>query len=283
MKIAADMHVHSHFSDGSDAPSEVVRKAKRAGLKAVCLTDHDTVAGLHDFTYAGREAGIDTLPGIEITCRNAVHVLGYGIDFLQAERIDAFFAESRRKSQEDFLEVLARYRVAGVMDVTLEDIRSTTGFKGDPGTLHIAEYRRRVLRTSFEKIKEEVRKGGICRTVGHDESYPTIGAAIRLIRDIGGVAVLAHPAPTFFHDEHNSKDAHAMIAELHVMKQEGLAGIEVYHIKHSAADRSVLLAIAKKLELFVTGGSDSHGRHKSYGIGDAGVDYRTFEKIKEFL
>ena len=281
MRIEADMHIHSHYSDGSMSPFEIVRNAKQIGLKAVCLTDHDTVAGFEEFALAVKEFCIDTIPGIEIGCRNSIHILGYKIDFRRNDAISDFFADKIKTQERDFFAVLERYRKNGIMDITPNEIRQAVNCKGQLGTLHIAEYRRRVLKISFEQIKHEVRKGGICRSTCDDEAYPTAQEAIRFIRSIGGMAILAHPGNTFLHDESNLEESVQLFCdELSDMKQCGLVGIELSHSKHSSSQKTLLSTLAKKMNLIMTGGSDSHGSHKNFAIGNAGIDYNSFLAIK---
>ncbi|MDD5396435.1 MAG: PHP domain-containing protein [Candidatus Moranbacteria bacterium] len=280
MKTEVDMHLHSNYSDGSKSPAEIVLDAQKKGMKAICLTDHDTVDGLPEFICSAKKINIEAIPGIEISCRDSIHVLGYGIDFFQTEKINRFFVSSRIAKQKDFLLVLKRYRDAGVMDVDAEEIRRTIGFVGQAGTLHVAEYRRRVLNVPFEQIKKEVCKGGICRSMCDDCNYPTTKEAIDFIHELGGVAILAHPANTFFHKKYSFKKLHIFLKEVYRMKSEKLDGIEVYHSKHSFLERSALSAVAKMMNFLATGGSDSHGCHKNIPIGNAGIDHHSFVEIK---
>ncbi|HEX8974416.1 MAG TPA: PHP domain-containing protein [Patescibacteria group bacterium] len=285
MKIAADLHLHSHYSDGSKSPKEIVWEAKSRGLEALGLTDHETVSGLSEFMHAAEVAGLDALPGIEITCRGDIHILGYGIDFLQTEKMENFFAHRRIEYERSVYIVLERYRAAGIMDVSIEEIRKVVGFKGLAGTMHVAAYRHLGLHVSQEQIKQEVsRDGGICRVTCDSDFYPTTQESIDFIRSVGGIAILAHPANTFLKSGTvYAKNPTTLYELLCKFKREGIAGIEVYHSKHNFMESAELLMLARKLNLLVTGGSDDHGRYKSHGIGNAGISHAEFLRLKEAL
>jgi predicted metal-dependent phosphoesterase TrpH len=277
--------VHSDNSDGSKTIRDGVREAKNKGLKAMAFADHDTTRGLSEFMEEAKSEGIETLSGVEISCRSnfyEMHILGYGIDFTKTQIIENFFASRKAAYEQTVLIVLERYANAGIMNITVEDLRSAIGFKGYASTMHIAAYRHLIMHATHQQVKDEIRKGGICREKCNTDFYPTTQEAIEFIKSLGGIAVLAHSARTFLQDE-NAMTASQFRDFIINLKKEGISGLEVYHPSHSDAEIAMLLKLTKELNLLVTGGSDDHGVYRPHGIGSTGITYEDFMKIKMAL
>lgn len=250
---AIDLHTHSSCSDGSLSPAELVREAGRAGLAAIAITDHDTMAGVAEALTTGREEGIEVVPGVEISANQdgrAVHILGYGADPGHPGLL-SLLAQLQAVRENRNAAILERLASLGIRLSQAELTASTAGLIGRP---HIA--RQLVLRGHASSIEHAFRrflkKNG--RAYVPAEKFPA-GETIRIIREAGGIAVLAHPSSL----DHNLKGVPAILASLVGL---GLGGIEVYYPGHSRKTCQDLLALAARWNLAVTGGSDYHGTLK---------------------
>ncbi len=265
-----DLHVHSNASDGTDAPAEVMRRARAARLDVVALTDHDTTAGLRDAAEA-LPPGLVLVPGIELSCQldsHSVHLLGYLFDAahpgLAAEC--AAIRESRRRRAES---MVARLADLGV-PLTWEQVATVAG-GGVVGRPHIA---RAMIEAGvighFEQAftKQWLAPGGrayVCRYA----PPPTKG--IELVRAAGGVPVLAHPRA--------GRDWHLPDERLADLAAAGLAGLEVDHPNHEAQDRAELRRLATTLRLLALGSSDDHGSLTGHRVGCETTSPGDYERL----
>jgi predicted metal-dependent phosphoesterase TrpH len=270
--MRADLHVHSNASDGTDPPAEVMRRAARAGLDAVALTDHDTVAG---YAQARRAlpAGLTLVPGMELSSRldgHSLHLLAYLFD-----PDDPELADETQRIRDDRVR-RARAMVSRLADlgvpISWDQVAAIAG-TAVVGRPHIA----RALVAS-----------GVIAEPGQAFSRDWIGAggrayvdryaldparAIRLIRAAGGTAVLAHPRAGRSGEWLMSDEQIAQLAAA------GLAGLEVFHPDQNELERSGLLALARDLGLVTTGGSDDHGRLTGHRIGRETTPAAAYEAL----
>ncbi len=247
-----DLHVHTNASDGTLSPAETVRHACRRGLSALAVTDHDTVEGVAEALAAGIDAGIEVVPGIEISAEHhlgTLHVLGYYIhhdDQRLRGRIDVLQQARNERNPR----IIARLRELGVA-ITLEQVEreAETGQVGRPhfAKVMVQQGFVRSVREAFDRYL----KKGACAYI--DKYRFPADAAIACIRDAGGVAVLAHPAII---GPHSSAVLQELVAEL---TGYGLQGIEVYYPEHSSAQQQLYKSLARRFGLVETGGSDFHG------------------------
>jgi len=267
--VRADLHCHSTASDGTCPPAEVMRRARAAGLDVIALTDHDTVAG-----HAGARAalspgargpagppdppGLTFVPGMELSCRldgRSLHLLAYLFDpahpGLAAETASIRDDRVRRARA-----MVAKLAALGA-GVAWEQVAAIAG-DSVVGRPHIARAMAAagVISDPAEAFTAEwIGDGGRA----YEDKYaldPSV--AIGLVRDAGGVSVLAHPGTPGYEvpDE--------VIARL---AAAGLAGVEVWHPEQPAAERARARALAGELGLAATGGSDDHGALTGYRIG----------------
>lgn len=258
-----DLHVHTTASDGTMSPRDVVSLAAMQGLKAIALTDHDTMAGLTEAGEAGELLGVTIVPGIEISsdyCGREMHILGYFLD-PQAEKLRDYIVwvqQSRRSRNEKMVEKLRRKGFA----ITLEGVEAD-----NPGATlgrpHIARYL--VKLGAVGSVKEAFRRyldtGRSCYV---PREYISFAAGAKLIRDCGGVAVLAHPLQYGF-------DRTALDALVKAAAEEKITGMEIYYTGYTQGDINKLFDLAEKYALLPTGGSDFHGENKpgvQLGTGD---------------
>ncbi len=267
----ADLHVHTTASDGIASPAEAVRLALGQGLAALGIADHDTTAGVAGALLAARGTGLEIIPGVEINTDHGtgeVHLLGYLYRWpdsrleIQLTRL----RESRLARMETMVE---RLQVLG-LPVTRERVLALAGAAA-VGRPHVA----RALveggwvrdeREAFDRYLARGRPGYVERA----RFSPTQAAA--LIREAGGVPVLAHPG------EHGK----ALIEEL---LPADLQGIEVYHPDHRPEVVIDLLRLAAEYDLVVTGGSDFHAPGAACGaaIGQVTVPVEVVEALRTRL
>jgi predicted metal-dependent phosphoesterase TrpH len=250
-----DLHTHTNQSDGSFTPTELVLEAERAGLDAVAITDHDTLAGLQEAEAAGALVGVRVIPGVELSAEwqtGSLHILGYFIDPADSRLLQALDAQRRRR-KERLASILVKLARLGMPLSYDEALRTSAG--GVPGKPHIAElmvakgYAPDVGRAR----KEYLEKGGRAYTPKVKLSPED---AVELIVGAGGAAVLAHPHSAFRNDMTGFSSALARFKDI------GLVGVEVYYPLHSADEALFYESNAKDLDLAITGGSDFHGTRK---------------------
>jgi 3',5'-nucleoside bisphosphate phosphatase len=257
-----DLHTHSTASDGTLAPAELMWAAARAGLDAIALTDHDTLAGWIPAEPAAAAAGIEFVPGLELSCRwhaasppIPLHLLGYYLDAdepaLAAELVRVRAARQRRAEQ-----IVTLMRADG-LDVTWDEVAGYAA-GASVGRPHLAQALiRRGLAGSVAAAFAPSMLGQRWRLPKDDVDVFT---GLALIQAAGGVAVFAHPRAT----RRGRVVPDELIAS---MAARGLAGLEVDHEDHTPAQRAHLRALSAKLGLLVTGSSDFHGANKTVRLG----------------
>lgn len=268
-----DLHTHSTASDGTQPPAELVAEARAAGLDVVAITDHDTTAGWHEATRAAVEQGIDLVRGIEISCsrhHESIHLLGYLPDPDDAEL--ALELARARESRITRMDRMIRRMVDGGIDITAEEVRAQVAPGATLGRPHLADaLAAKGVVASRDDAFRELLHDGSPYYVGHYAPDPV--TAIRLVRDAGGVAVLAHPFAMRM-----GTVTDAMVEEL---AAAGLAGLEVHHRDHTDEDVERALRLARRHDLVVTGSSDYHGTGKLNRLGERTTDPGQWSRIVE--
>ncbi len=246
-----DLHVHSTFSDGSMSPTELVQYAHRLGLSAIAITDHDTIEGNEEAMMVGNQLGVEVVSGIELSIKHgdsSVHLLGYLF-----RPLDQMMLFTLHRLQAARLErnkvILANLTRLGV-EIEMQELEKIS-CHGQSGRPHIAQLlmQKGVVKNMDEAFDRYLARGGLAyapRVVLQADE------AILMIKNAGGLAVLAHPQQL----EKSGKDVSGTIGKL---KSAGLDGVEVHYPTHSRQFKKKLQAIAKKLDLLTTGGSDYHG------------------------
>jgi 3',5'-nucleoside bisphosphate phosphatase len=272
--VRIDLHTHSDRSDGTMSPSELVRHAADVGLDVVAITDHDCFAGWQEAQLAAADRSVTLVRGIEISCRHAgesVHLLGYLPDPAYpplVEELDRVLAgrDSRLPA------VLERLRRLGV-DIDIHDVRRVAGDAKAMGRPHVADalVEKGVVVNRDEAFTRFLGPGGPAYV---DRYAADLTVMIGLVGAAGGVSVVAHP----WSGRH---DASALDpAGFAGLKEAGLAGIEVDHQDHDAAERARLRAVAEDLDLLVTGSSDFHGTGKiGFELGCNTTDPAQYERL----
>lgn len=246
-----DLHMHSVFSDGSRTPEELVEEGLSIGLKAMALTDHDTVGGVQRFLAAAERVRMPVLAGVEVSAdvaKGTLHVLGYGVDPKNRVLIEhlRWIREGRDERNREILHKLNRLG----MRVSAEELAQSAGADA-VGRPHIA---RALIAKGYVRDKREafdrlLAKG---KPAYAERRRLTAEATMELIRTAGGLPVIAHP----FTLKLSMKELGVFARRL---QAAGLAGIECYYSEHTPEMQRKFKALADELGLLATGGSDYHG------------------------
>ena len=246
-----DLHMHSTFSDGSLTPEELVAEACRLGLSAIALTDHDSAHGVPRLLAAAQNTPLRAIPGVEISAdfqSGTMHMLGY---FLTHDdpALNEHLNWIRNGREMRNAEILHKLNALGC-HITWEEVKSHAG-EDVVGRPHFAQA---MIEKKFVNNKDEAfdRYLGRGKPAYADRRRLSPSASVKLIRDAGGVAVLAHP----FTLNLKTQQLHSLLIEL---RAAGLAGIEVFYPEHNADMQREYQNLAKDMNLVATGGSDFHG------------------------
>lgn len=249
--MRGDLHCHTTFSDGSEPPEELAEYAKRAGLGCIAVTDHDTMDGAPAAAKRGAQLGVKVIPGIEVSTWDGIHsrkahLLCYMPD--KPEALLELCAGTLRRRDELAQKIVDA--ISGKYPVDIGAVRRRAGESR-------AMYKQHVILaladmgytvSVFGELSRSIfGEGGPC--AGMRTEYPDTREAISLMREAGGVSVLAHPGLYGNFD---------LLEELCAM---GLEGIEVCHPKQSAQDEAIAWEAADRYGLIATGGSDFHGMY----------------------
>ena len=264
-----DLHMHSSYSiDGTYSPAELAQLCKNAGLKVVSLTDHNSTAGVAEMMEYGKKLHIAVIPGVELDCRfedRFLHVLCYGIN-PSDDHWDAHTKAIRSVELAASKALMANVKNLG-LDFDEEEVLALS----DGGVIcgeMIAEVVLRDERNAHAPLLAPYRQGGersdnplvnfywdFC-SPGKEAyayiAYPPLQDVMKLVKEGGGLAVLAHPGLNAGKD----------MAFYQRIKESGIGGIEAYSSYHSAGEIQQYLDIAQKMDFLVTVGSDFHGKTK---------------------
>lgn len=265
-----DLHSHTTASDGQHSPAELVSLAASAGVTALAVTDHDTVAGLGEAAEAAKAHGMELVAGIELSAfvlRREVHILGHFVrpDFEELASYDARLRVEREQRMEKMVEGLRKMG----FPVRMEQVRALAG-GAQLGRPHLA--RLLVDQGWCIDVKQAFdRFLGAGKSAWVDRFKLDAADAIRLIHRAGGTATLAHPG--------SSKVERY---ELLQMAKAGLDGLEALHLDHNPSVQERYLKFAKEFDLVPTGGSDFHGEAVTPGKrpGDSTTPPENFAKLR---
>lgn len=273
-----DLHVHSTESDGTFTPEELVEEAKKVGLSAFALTDHDTVSGVKKAFDAAKDTGIEVIPGVELSTDyngKEVHIVGLYIDIEHPKLLSqtAAFRECRNNRNEKMIEALQKEG----FDITFEKLVAE-----NPDCVitraNIARYlyEHGMIKSVQEAFDKYIGDGCRCY-INRFKVSPM--DAVKLIKEAGGIAILAHPL--LYHM--SSVTLQKLIDEL---KAAGLDGIEAIYSTYTPGEERLVKKMAEENHLLVSGGSDFHGTNKpsirlGTGRGQLYIPYSVLDTIKE--
>lgn len=280
--VGIDLHVHTTASDGTLTPSEVISQALKLKLKAIAITDHDTLAGSKEALQAGIPSPLNFLTGVEISAAaprfyagsGSFHLLGYSIR-LDNPALNHALEKLQQARNNRNPAIISRLNDLGIK-ITLNEVRQEAG-EGQLGRPHIAKL---LVKKGFVGSMDQAfeRYLGTNGPAYVDKFRIECRQAIELILNAGGIPVLAHPGLL----KCETRDQFdKLIAGL---KNMGILGVEVYYPEHTPEQTHLFAELAQRHELKLTGGTDFHGAiHPEItigsGKGDLFVPYELYEKL----
>jgi predicted metal-dependent phosphoesterase TrpH len=268
-----DLHTHSLASDGTDTPGELINKAHARGISVLGLMDHDTVAGW-DEAISYLRPGMSLVLGSEISCQTldgtSVHMLGMLFD-----RENSALAEVLSTTRDNRLtrmnRIVARLNEAG-FEITIEDVLAQLAPGATLGRPHLADalIAKKIV-ASREEAFTELLHNNSKYYISHYS--PTPEDAIKLIKQAGGVAVIAHPLASL-------RGRTVSIESFKSMVEAGLDGIEISHRDQSEDERQLLREIVEQYDIIATGSSDYHGNGKLNQLAEFTTTPEDFEALE---
>ena len=246
-----DLHTHTTASDGQYTPSQLIEKAKNAGLKVIAITDHDTVAGLEEGQKKADEVGIKFVPGIEINIQwptGEFHLLGLGLNHISPEMKDIIkdLQEERKTRNQIIIDKMNENGIHVTMDEMLEIYKTSS-----IGRPHFADYL-----VSHKIVKNRQAAFDKYLANGRPFYYPHHGAdldmAITAIAECGGIPVIAHPLSLYV----SWGKIEPVLTDI---KERGVKGLEAWHPGARIVECKRLEEMGRRLGFFITAGSDFHG------------------------
>lgn len=247
-QIKADLHTHTHYSDGVHSPEELVIKAKNAGIHYLAVTDHDNVDAVEETIEHGKRLGVEIIPGCEISSEHngkETHILAYFIDYKNEELLDYLrnFRKERVKRAEKIVQKLNEMKIPVQLSEVLKHVKGN----GSVGRPHIA-----IALVEGDHVDNYYEVFN--NYIGDDKpayvKKPNISScdAIKLINRCGGLSFIAHPGK-------NLRDSNTLFELI----ESGIDGIEVVHPSHTDYDIEYFSSITGQYFLLESGGSDYHG------------------------
>jgi len=277
MERYIDLHTHSIKSDGSMTPAEVVREAKKAGLAAIALSDHDSIDGVKEAMAEGERIGVEVVPAIEFSVQSATetHILAYYLDIDNPKLLKTL--EECRETRNSRNEETCRLLNELGFDVTMDEAKAIAP-NGIIGRAHFA----RIL---MEKgYVSSVKEGFKLYLENGKAAYCGVqrleaGETVELIKECGGLSFVAHLHLIKMEDE-------PLKEFLTGLKAHGLDGVEGYYTEYTPEMQEKYQAMAKELGLMISGGTDFHAAMKPHisigtGTGNLRIPYSVLEEIKK--
>lgn len=266
-----DLHIHSDRSDGTLSPKEIIRISAKLGLKALSITDHDSIDGLNDAVEESKKYGINFIPGIEMSSSYNgydVHILGYFLDYSNKELINTLtdLKLYRKIRTGKIVENINKSKI----NININDIKNYNS-DNSVGRIHIA---RALFDKGFVKnINEAFEKYLVEDSPFYvQKKMLNMNEAVSLLKKSGAIVCLAHPG------------MNPVINDIDLIMKFGFDGIEAYHPLNSSKQTKMILDYSENNNFLVTGGSDNHGSNTSYGleISQANIPDEIYNKLVEY-
>jgi len=268
-----DLHTHSSASDGTDTPGELINKAHARGITVLGLMDHDTVAGW-DEAIAYLRPGLSLVLGSEISAQTAdgisVHMLGALFD-RNNEPLMTALAKTRESRFGRMEKIVSRLNEVGI-EITIEEVLAQLSEGATLGRPHLADA---LVAKKIVKSREEAFELYLSNSSKFYVSHyaPTPEEAIRLIKEAGGVAVIAHPLASL-------RGRIVSIDSFKSMVDTGMDGIEVSHRDQTPEAQELLAAVVKQYGIIATGSSDYHGNGKMNELAEFTTTSEAFAELE---
>ena len=286
LNLLIDLHIHSTASDGSFSPLEILALAQKAGVRAISLTDHDSIAGIKEILKNIHNYPLEFISGVEISCEppeifknlGSIHLLGYGFSIYDRglNQVLDKAVKAREKRNPRIIEIVNSLG----FDISLAEVEERFG-ADQAGRPHIAELMKEKgyvdsFREAFDKYLGKGRPAYV------EKFKISCEDAIQIVLDSGGLPVLAHPGLLEFNKTRGLEDF------IDVLAGFGLQGVEVFYTDHDDEKREYLKKLAHDRKLLTTGGSDFHGKFNQgvklgSGRDNLRVSYSVFKNLTERL
>ena len=271
-----DLHSHTDRSDGSLSPEQLIKLARRNGVRALAITDHDTLDAFDAAREAAGAEGVELVCGIELNTKfhgRAIHILGYFLEAPPGEEFREHLACLQRARRERNGRLSKRLQQMG-FDIPLEEAeklgRSQTG-RPHFAQVMVAKGYVGSIREAFDSYLDESAPGYV------ERRDPSPENVLRWIREASGISSWAHPLRFI------RESGRAPVEVFREMASKGLSAVEVYHSDHAPADSQLLLRAANEIGLEVTGGSDFHGPEKSrVEVGRLNLPMSLLDDLRKF-
>lgn len=281
-----DLHIHSTASDGSFTPLEIYTLAKESNVRAISITDHDTIEGIKEVLQHPLPISPEFITGVEISCEppadfkdlGSIHLLGYGFSVYD-KNLNAIFDMAKKSRSQRNPEIIEKLNSLG-FDISIEQVEKRFG-ADQIGRPHIAELMKELgyvdsFREAFDTYLGKDKPAYV-------KKYKvSCQKAIQAILEAGGMPVLAHPGLLAFNESHQEEKF------IDTLIGYGLAGMEVYYTDHDDTETCFYQQLADKKNLVITGGSDFHGSFNEgvsmgTGKGNLNISYQVFKAVNTRL
>jgi len=284
--VLIDLHIHSTASDGSFSPREILVLAQDTGVRAISLTDHDSIAGVKEILNYLSLYPIEFISGVEISCEppdpfkgiGSVHLLGYGFSVYDVG-LNKVLKKAVQSREERNPKIIEKLQNLGI-DISLAEVAERFG-ADQTGRPHIAELMKEkgVVKSFREAFDTYLGKD---KPAYVEKFKISCEEAIQIILDAGGLPVLAHPGLLEFNT------SRGLATFVDVLVGFGLQGIEVFYTDHDPPKQEYLNALARDRKLLATGGSDFHGKFNQgvalgRGKDNLKIDYSVFKALTQQL
>ncbi len=276
MTKLCDLHTHSTYSDGTFTPAELIAGGEAAGLSAIALCDHNTVAGLPEFLQAAKGSSVEAIPGVEFSTEyrsRELHILALDVRPEQYEEINSLLRQFLQRKDESNRSLVERLKQAGIL-LDYEKIR-----KQAAGSINRAVIGAEMVRLGYCKSVQQAFGDWLSPKRGFyvPPLRPDAFQTVAFIKSIGAIPVLAHPFLAL--------KAGELQEFLMPAKALGLVGMEVYYSLYDEETTAVSCRMAEQLGILKSGGSDFHGGNKpdiflGVGKGNLQIPLAFWEKLK---
>ncbi|SHN49657.1 PHP domain-containing protein [Desulfovibrio litoralis] len=281
-----DLHTHSNCSDGSDSPSELIKKAKKSKLSAIALTDHDTIAGIPEAKTKSQELNIEFIPGCELATEwefGEIHILGLWVKHDDKNLINELKELQNARYQRN-IQIIKKLQSLNIK-IEYDYVKEICNKDKLQGINESSLGRPHIAHALIELKEVENNKEAFTKYLAKNAPayvsrrlFP-LKKTIEILKNAGGTVVWAHPMLTSAPNE-------LIEQKVKEMTNYGLDALEVYHSEHSSEGTRFCVELAKNYNLDISGGSDYHGELKpgvKLGSGRGGLRVAEFvlEKLKE--
>lgn len=279
MEKNIDLHIHSYISDGSIAPKDIVDLAIKNNIRAIALTDHDSIEGIEELSKYAKKLELDFLTGIEISCKykdnKIIHILGLGIDVNNPNFINPY--KEMKLARENGLDEVIKYITDKGINISKEDLQNLSTNKYiDRYTIY-----RYFIENNICSNPQEIWNKYLDKVPYGKGELINVEDAIDMIIKSGGVAMLAHYNKEIGFKGYTKEEIEENIKYL---VKKGLSGVELYYPSFKREDYEFLNYIIDKYDLIYSGGTDFHGKNRKdinlgIGNGDFYVPFSIYEMI----